>query len=50
MPVTEIGESERKAVWEKENELRFRDGEFGKSVGSLDREVSRYLKCATQVL
>lgn len=41
MPVTEIGESERKAVWEKENEPRFRDGEFGKSVGSLDREVSK---------
>lgn len=29
MPVAEIGESERKAVWEKENELRFRDGELG---------------------
>lgn len=23
MPVTEIGESERKALWERENELRF---------------------------
>lgn len=50
MPVIEIRESERKAVWEKENELRFKDGEFGKSVGSLDGEVSRYSKCATEVL
>lgn len=49
MPVIEIGESERKAVWEKENELRFRDGEFGKSVGRLDGDV-RYLKCASEVL
>lgn len=31
MAVTEIGESGRKAVWEKDNELRFRDVEFGES-------------------
>lgn len=39
--VTEIGESERKAVWKKDNELRFRDVEFGESVG-------RYLKNVCQ--
>lgn len=41
MPVAEVGESERKAVWEKENELRFRDAGYGRSVGSLDGEVNR---------
>lgn len=50
MPVTEIGESQRKTVWEKENELRFREGEFGKSVGRLAGDVSRYLKYASEVL
>lgn len=40
----------RKAVWEKENELRFRDAGCGKSGGSLDGEVSGYLKCAIEVL
>lgn len=33
-----------------ENELRFRDDEFGKSVDRLDGDVSRYLKCASEVL
>ena len=41
--VTEIGESERKAVWKKDNELRFRDVEFGESVG-------RYLKMCVRGL
>lgn len=45
MAVTEIV-SEGKAVWEKENELRFRDVEFGESFGRLDEDVARYFtKC-----
>lgn len=44
MAVTEIGESERKAVWEKDHELRFRDVEFGESVGRLDGDVARNFK------
>lgn len=44
MAVLEIGKSERKVVWERDNELRFRDVEFGESVGRLDGDVGRYLK------
>lgn len=50
MAVLEIGKSERKVVWEREdNELRFRDVEFGESVGRLDGVIGRYLKCASEV-
>lgn len=42
------GVSERKAVWEKDNELRFRDVEFGDSLGRLGGDDSRYLEmCIT---
>lgn len=44
LAVLEIGKSERKAVWERDNELRFRDVEFEESVGTLDGDVGRYLK------
>lgn len=42
------GESERKAVWGKDNELRFRDVEFGDSEGRLGGDDSKCLKmCLT---
>lgn len=42
------GESERKVVWEKDNELRSRDVEFGNFVGRLGGDDSKYLKmCIT---
>lgn len=50
MPVIELGESERKAVLEKDNELSFRDVEFRESVGRLKEDVSRFQKRASEVL
>ena len=44
MPAIELGESERKAVLEKDNELSFRDVEFRESVSRLKEDVSRFLK------
>lgn len=44
LAVLEIGKSERKAVLERDNELRFRDVEFWESGGRLDGDVGRYLK------
>lgn len=50
LAVKKIGESERKAIWERGNKLRFRDTEFGESVGRLGGDLGRYLKICIKVL